>query len=73
MHWDYEGRERRRLHAAETPDKHRQRHVLLHSMLEELMTDYLWQHKDMPLNQISMLDLYLWSRDQARSPEEGKE
>ena len=48
------------------PEKHRERHELLHRMFDELIADFI-RHTGKGL-QAPIMDLLLWSAEQAKNP-----
>lgn len=45
--------------------KHKERHELLHRMLDELVADYIW-HTTGTLSRTTLLDFIKWSAEQKR-------
>lgn len=66
------GRERLTNNPMETKQKktyeeHRERHLKLHRMLDELCADWIWETGGMP-SKATVLDLMNWSHDQTLDP-----
>lgn len=53
-----------------TPEQHRQRHVQLHAMLDELVADYLTQHQRALPSTTPLLALMVWAHEQTITPTE---
>lgn len=53
-----------------THDEHRERHVLLHRMFDELLGDFI-SHTDKLPSQTNLLELAAWSHQQTLDPTEG--
>jgi hypothetical protein len=51
-----------------TRDKHRERHVLLHKMLDELAADYLSHVRDALPSNTTLMQLMTWSHAQTIEP-----
>jgi hypothetical protein len=51
-----------------TTEEHRERHVLLHRMLDELGADYLFQNAGSLPSTTTMMDLMRWSHAQTLEP-----
>lgn len=49
-------------------EKHKERHVLLHKCLDELLADYLRHHSGALLSETSIFQLTDWSLEQTRNP-----
>ena len=49
-------------------DAHKERHIELHKMLDELIADYITNTKGMP-SQNTILDLMQWSHKQTEEPD----
>lgn len=62
---DYTGN---RDHDKESPD-HKERHILLHKMLDELASDYI-SHTEKLLRETTVLELLQWSYQQTIEPNE---
>ncbi len=45
---------------------HQKRHVELHAALDELVADYLMQHRGISLRETSVMDLMQWSSQQTK-------
>ena len=59
-----------------TPDEHRERHALLHKMLDELVADYLTEAARYPSPKLpsntTILELMKWSHAQTINPDQTK-
>lgn len=55
-----------------TVEEHRERHVLLHRMLDELVADFIGQSGKRP-SETTVLELIFWSSEQMVNPTEKKE
>jgi hypothetical protein len=53
-----------------SPDEHRERHKALHTMLDELLADYLIHHRDKRPSTTTLLELMEWSYAQTLEPTE---
>ncbi|HEY7195462.1 MAG TPA: hypothetical protein VH439_17095 [Gemmatimonadales bacterium] len=51
-----------------TVEEHRARHRFLHDALDELVADYLSQHRRMLPSETSLMALMQWSYDQTQQP-----
>jgi len=49
---------------------HRNRHILLHKMLDELLADFIYHNRGKHLSESSLLDLMEWSHRQTINPDE---
>ena len=54
------------------PEKHKERHILLHRMLDELVADYI-THTEKKPSSSTMLELMEWSAQQMRHPDNEKQ
>lgn len=50
---------------APTKEEHRERHIILHKMLDELLADYIMETKK-TLSETSILQLMKWSYEQTK-------
>jgi len=53
-----------------TEAEHRQRHIELHAAVDELVADYLRQHRGALPSEVSVADLLAWSYQQTLNPTE---
>lgn len=52
-----------------TPEEHKERHKLLHRMLDELFADYIAHHPDQSgFLKMPVFDLVRWSKEQRENP-----
>jgi hypothetical protein len=51
-----------------TRDEHRERHVLLHQMLDELIADYLAHVREARPSNTTLMQLMKWSHAQTQEP-----
>jgi len=56
---------RRKIHPT---DEHQARHRILHEMVDELVADYLLQHREALPSETTLLDLMKWSYEQTQNP-----
>lgn len=54
-----------------THDEHRERHVLLHKHLDELVADYIGHTGQLP-SKSTIMDLIVWSSGQTINPDEAR-
>lgn len=54
-----------------TKAQHRQRHVLLHKHLDELLADFITHTGKLP-SKTSLMEFLRWSAEQTHTPTEGK-
>jgi hypothetical protein len=52
-----------------TPEQHVVRHQMLHVMLDELLADFLWHHKDKRPSNTTIEELLMWSHQQTINPD----
>lgn len=51
-----------------TSEKHKQRHLFLHKMLDELVADYILHNKGQRASSTYVMHLLQWSYKQAKNP-----
>ena len=52
-----------------TKEEHKERHVELYKMFDELLADYI-DHSHIPLSEMKVIELMEWSHIQTVNPEE---
>ncbi len=52
-----------------THEEHKERHVELHKMLDELVTDFISHTGNLP-SKTTLMDLMKWSYEQTKNPTE---